>query len=77
MTAMGPVSFNADAAGRVVPVTDKWQGGKQVLDWPKDQMVAPVADPVKPYDERWTTQGRAWSGWRGKRRWLGVRLGHR
>lgn len=52
MTVMGPVSFNADGTGKVVPVTNQWQDGKQVLIWPKDQAVAPVAYPAKPYRER-------------------------
>jgi branched-chain amino acid transport system substrate-binding protein len=52
MTVMGPVSFNPDGTGKVVPVTNQWQDGKQVLVWPKDQAVAPVAYPAKPYNQR-------------------------
>lgn len=52
MTVMGPVTFNADGTGKVVPVTNQWQDGKQVLVWPKDQAVAPVMYPAKPYRER-------------------------
>ncbi len=52
MTVMGPVSFNADGTGKVVPVTNQWQDGKQVLVWPKDQAVAPVAYPAKPFNQR-------------------------
>jgi len=52
MTVMGPVAFNPDGTGKVVPVTNQWQDGKQVLIWPKDQAVAPVAYPAKPYNQR-------------------------
>jgi branched-chain amino acid transport system substrate-binding protein len=52
MTVMGPVSFNADGTGKVVPVTNQWQDGQQVLVWPRDQATAPVAYPAKPFGER-------------------------
>jgi branched-chain amino acid transport system substrate-binding protein len=52
MTVMGPVSFNPDGTGKVVPVTNQWQDGKQVLVWPKDQATGPVVYPVKPFRER-------------------------
>jgi branched-chain amino acid transport system substrate-binding protein len=52
MTVMGPVSFNPDGTSQVVPVTDQRQDGKQVLVWPKDQAISPVAYPAKPFRER-------------------------
>jgi branched-chain amino acid transport system substrate-binding protein len=52
MTVMGPVKFNADGSGDVTAIANQWQDGKQVLVWPKDQAVAPLAYPAKPWNER-------------------------
>jgi len=51
-TVMGPVKFNPDGSGDVTVIANQWQDGKQVLVWPKDQAVAPLAYPAKPWNER-------------------------
>lgn len=51
-SVIGPVQFNADGTGKVTTTIDQYQGGKQVLVWPKDQAVAPLAYPAKPFADR-------------------------
>jgi len=52
MTVEGPVKFNPDGTGQVIVVILQVQDGKQVLVWPKDVAVAPIAYPAKPWRER-------------------------
>lgn len=51
-TVIGPVKFNPDGTGQVITVINQYQDGKQVLVWPKDQAVAPLAYPAKPFADR-------------------------
>lgn len=52
MTVEGPVKFNADGTGQVMLSAIQWQSGKQVLVWPKDHAVAPVAYPAPTWRDR-------------------------
>jgi branched-chain amino acid transport system substrate-binding protein len=51
-TVVGSVKFNPDGTGQVITVINQWQGGKQVLIWPKDQAVAAIQYPAKAFKER-------------------------
>jgi branched-chain amino acid transport system substrate-binding protein len=51
-SVIGPVQFNPDGTGKVTATIDQYQDGKQVLVWPKDQAVAPLAYPAKPFADR-------------------------
>lgn len=51
-TVAGPVKFNPDGTAQVIVACNQWQGGKQVLVWPKDQGAAPLQYPAKPWTER-------------------------
>ena len=50
-TVIGPVKFNPDGTGQVVTIANQWQGGKQVLVWPKEHAVGTLM-AAKPWNER-------------------------
>lgn len=52
MTVIGPVKFNPDGTGQVPVLANQWQSGKQVLIWPKEVAVAPVAYPAPAWGTR-------------------------
>jgi branched-chain amino acid transport system substrate-binding protein len=52
MTLAGSVKFNPDGTGQVLTLANQWQDGKQVLVWPKEHAVAPIAYPAKAWGER-------------------------
>jgi branched-chain amino acid transport system substrate-binding protein len=51
-SVIGPVKFNPDGTGQVTTTINQYQGGKQVLVWPKDQASSPLAYPAKAFAER-------------------------
>ncbi len=51
-TVGGPIKFKPDGSAEMLTVFNQWQGGKQVLAWPKDQVVTPFQYPAKPWKER-------------------------
>ena len=51
-SVIGAVQFNPDGTGKVVTIINQYQDGKQVLVWPKDQAVADLLYPAKPFASR-------------------------
>lgn len=51
-TVAGPVRFRTDGTGIVPFVVVQWQGGRQVLVWPKEHGAAPFQYPARPWRER-------------------------
>ena len=50
-SVIGPVKFNPDGTGQVVTIANQWQGGQQVLIWPKEQATGQLM-AAKPWNER-------------------------
>ena len=50
-SVIGPVKFNPDGTGQVVTIANQWQGGQQVLVWPKDQAAGSLV-AAKAWNER-------------------------
>ena len=50
-SVIGPVKFNPDGTGQVITIANQWQGGQQVLVWPKEQAVGLLA-PAMAWNER-------------------------
>lgn len=51
-TVVGPVRFRADGTGIVPFVVVQWQGGRQVLVWPKELGASPFLYPAPPWRGR-------------------------
>jgi branched-chain amino acid transport system substrate-binding protein len=51
-TVIGPVQFNPDGTGKVTTIVNQYQGGQQILVWPKDLAVGSVMYPAKPFADR-------------------------
>jgi branched-chain amino acid transport system substrate-binding protein len=51
-TVAGPIKFNSDGSAQMITVFNQWQGGKQVLVWPKDQAASGLEYPAKPWSQR-------------------------